>query len=40
MLVDALRSDFVFGKNSGFSFVQDLISEKKVNKYLRRRKQK
>ncbi|CAI2164269.1 7264_t:CDS:10 [Funneliformis geosporum] len=28
MLIDALRSDFVFGKNSGLKFVQSLISEK------------
>ncbi|CAG8448178.1 9695_t:CDS:2 [Funneliformis caledonium] len=28
MLIDALRSDFVFGNNSGLKFVQSLISER------------
>ncbi|RIA98610.1 alkaline-phosphatase-like protein [Glomus cerebriforme] len=33
MLIDALRSDFVFGKNSGMKFVQSLISERHAIPY-------
>ncbi|RGB28828.1 alkaline-phosphatase-like protein, partial [Rhizophagus diaphanus] len=33
MLIDALRSDFVFGKNSGMEFVQSLVAERRAIPY-------